>query len=197
MSGALQDVSQGCQNNHERFMAAVSKSPRALQFASEEVKNNHEIVMAAVSKFPWAFQHASEQLKSNYEFVIAVVSKVPEALEFASEELRGNNEIVMKALSKDWWSTCKCLPKELQAKFQRYQRSPVVILNVVLLSGRCTSMLFSVRSPLHSVLSECADCFGLEPLEVTASGVLLSGCNTIHSLDQLESWQAHDLTLVL
>ena len=193
---ALQYASEELKNNHEIVMAAVSKDPWALRFASEELRNKEEIIIAGISKCEWALQFASKELRNNHEFVMAAVSINPFALQGASEELRGNNEIVMKALSRNW-NLYFDLSLELQAKLQNYRRSPLVTLNVLLLSGRCASMLCSVRSSLQSVLSECAYSLGLDPLRATATGVLLSGSATIHSLDQLEPWMVHNLTLVL
>ena len=179
----LEHASDELKTNHEIVMAAVAENPWTLQHASEELKNNHKILVAAVSKEHWFLQHVPEELLNNHEFVIAVVSNDPANLPFAFEELRGNSDIVVS--------------KELRVNLQSYRCYPLVALNVVLLSGRCASILFSVRSSLHAILSECADHLGLDPRQVTATGVLLSGSTTIHSLNELEPWQVHNLTLVL
>ena len=193
---ALQHASEELKSSYDFSMAVVSKVPKALQFLCEELKNNVDVVMAAISKKPGALEHVCDELKNSYDFAMAVVSKVPVALPYLSEEFRENNEIVMKAMSKDSF-VIFLVSDELQAKLRYPHRSPLVILNVAFLSGQCASMLFSVRTPLPSVLAESAERLGLEHRQVTATGALLSGFKNIHSLAELEPWKVHNLTLVM
>ena len=206
--------SKGLKNNYEIVMAAVSKWPWALRHASEELKSNHEIVMAAVSKKPEVLQCASKELKNDYEIVMAAVSKSRYALQHASEELKNNFKIVMAAVPKDFVNlpfafeelirgnneivVSHELREDLVNLRPRLREYPLVMLNVVLLSGRRASIIFSVDSSRHSVLLDCAQRFRLNPHQVTARGRLLSGSTTIvSSLHELQPWEVHDLTLVL
>ena len=163
VAGATCFASEELRSNHEFVMAALSENPvGATYFASEELRSNHEFVMAALSKDPTAAAcFASMELRNSYDFIMAVVSQNPLAPPSASVALRGNNETVVSY--------------ELREDFMYYWRYPLVTLNVVLLSGRCSSTLFSVFSALHAVLLECAGRLGLDPHQVTATGVLLSG----------------------
>ena len=85
----------------------------------------------------------------------------------------------------------------LRESLLAFRHSPLVVLSVVLLSGRSASILFSVSIPLYSVLGQCAEVLGFDPTKVQHTGVLLSGSKTIHSLKELEPWQVHNVTLVL
>ena len=93
------------------------------------VVSYHENVVILVSDNPLeALRFASKELTNSYDFIMALlVSQNPLALPSASEELRGNNDIVVS--------------NELQERLLWYRSYPLVTINVVLLSGRCSSIL--------------------------------------------------------
>ena len=160
---ALHFAPKELKNNHDFVLAAFSNNPvGAVRFASKELRSNHEFVMTLFSKNPaGALYFASRELRNSYDFIMALVSQNQLDLPSAFEELRGNNNIVVS--------------NELQKDLLWFWRFPLVTLNVGLLSGRCSSILFPVHSSLHAVLLECAGRLRLDPHQVTATGVLLSG----------------------
>ena len=123
-------------------MAAVSQNGYALQFATEELKGDREVVMTAVSQNGCALKFTTEEMKGDREVVMTAVSQNGYALHFATAELRGDEDLVMTALAKR-------------------NGSPLIVLRVLLLSGKVCNQLFHVHiHTMNDVLQECADLLG-------------------------------------
>ena len=160
-------------------MQAVSRNGYALQYATEALKGDREIVMAAVSQNGLALQLAAEWLKGEREIVMAAVSGHGVALRFATKELKDDEEILQHAL--EWSRNC----------------SDLVGLKVVLMSGRCCSEVFRLRTVMGFVLKLCAASLDLDPDYVERNGTLMRGPTKVKDLRGLEPGKLHEITLVL
>ena len=160
-------------------MQAVSLNGYALRFAIEELKGDREIVMQAVSVNGSALQFATEELKGDHEIVMAAVSQDGEALRCATKELKDDEKILQHAL-------------------ERSQNSRhLVWLKVVLMSGRCCSEVFRLRTTMRFVLRRCAESLDLDPEHVERNGTLMRGPTEVKHLIELEPGKQHEIALVL
>ena len=176
----------------------------ALQFATEELKGDRKIVMAAVSQDCYALEFATEELQGDPEIVMQAVSQNGFALQFAAEELKGDREIVMAAVSQNGFAL-RCATEELKDDEKILQHAlegsqncrGLVGLRVVLMSGRCCSVVFRLRTTMRFVLRRCAESLDLDPEHVERNGTLMRGPTEVKHLIELEPGKHHEITLVL